>query len=88
MRSLASPHPFLGATALAVEARVVLASAVFLMVQFVVGDMEFRLLGGERAVWECRFLSGFPSYLVASRAGAHRAPVVDIFVITQLMFPQ
>ena len=64
VRGLASPHPFLGATPLAVEARVVLASAVFFLVQFVVGDMEwcgfFRLLGGERGVWECRLLSGFP----------------------------
>ena len=51
----ASPHPFLGATPHATEARVVLASAVFFLVQFVVGDMEwfgfFWLLGGERGVW-------------------------------------
>ena len=52
MRGLASPHPFLGAASLAIEARAVLASAVFFLVQFVVGDMEwcgfFWLLGGER----------------------------------------
>ena len=46
----------------------------------------FRLLGGECGVWECRFLSGLPSYSVASGAGAHRAPVVDVSVIIQLMF--
>ena len=66
-----------------------LASAVFL-VQFVVGDMEwcgfFRLLGGERGVWECRFLSGPPFYSEASVAGAHRAPVMDVPVIIQLKF--
>ena len=42
--------------------------------QFVVSDMEwfgfFRLLGGERGVWECRLLSGLPSYSAASGAGA------------------
>ena len=52
VRGLASPHPFLGATPLASEARAVLASAVFFLVQFVVGDMDwcgfFWLLGGER----------------------------------------
>ena len=57
-----------------------------------VEDMEwfgfFRLLGGERGVWECRLLSGLPSYSVASGAGAHRAPVVDVSVIIQLMFLQ
>ena len=72
VRRLASPHPFLGGTPLAIEARVVLASAVFFLVQFVVGDMEwfdfFRLLGAQRGVWECRFLSGLPSYLVARRS--------------------
>ena len=54
VRGLASPHPFLGTTPLAVEARVVLASAVFFLVQFVVGDMEWAWLlqvaGGERGV--------------------------------------
>ena len=46
MRGLASPHTFLGATALSVEARVVLASAVFFLVQFVVGDMEWLASSG------------------------------------------
>ena len=36
---LASPHPFLGATHLAVEVRVVLASSVFFLVLFVEGDV-------------------------------------------------
>ena len=92
VRGSVFPHPFLGATPLAVEARVVLASAVFFLVQFVVGNLEwdgfFRLLGGERGVWECRLLSGFPSYSEASGAGAHRAPVVDVPVIIQLVFLQ
>ena len=48
---LGIPSPFLGATPLAIQARAVLASAVFFLVQFVVGDMEwcgfFWLLGGE-----------------------------------------
>ena len=48
----------------------------------------FRLLGGERGVWECRFLSGLPFYSVASGAGGHRAPVMDVSVIIQLMFLQ
>ena len=65
----------------------VLASAVFFLVQFVVGDMEW-FLGGERGVWECRFLSGLPSYSVASGAGAHRAPVTDVSMFIQLMFLQ
>ena len=86
MIGLASPHPFLSATPLAVE-----ASAVFSLVQFVVGDMEwfgfFRLPGGERGVWECRLLSGLPSSSEASGAGAHRAPVMDVPVILQLQAP-
>ena len=40
VRGLASPHSLLGATPLAIDAKVVLASAVFFLVQFVVGDME------------------------------------------------
>ena len=64
MRGLASPHPFLGATPLAVEARVVLASAVFSLVQFVVGDMEwfgfFWLLSGERGAGSAVFSLVFP----------------------------
>ena len=47
VRGLASPRPFLGGTPLAVEARVVLVSAVFFLVQFVVatwsGDFEAGL---------------------------------------------
>ena len=91
MRGLASPHPFLGATALAVEARVVLASAVFFIVQFVVGDMEWlasSVAGWRTWWWECRLLSGLPSYSVASGAGAPRASVMDVSVIIQLMFLQ
>ena len=48
----------------------------------------FRLLGGERGMWEFRLLSGLPSYSVASGAGAHRALVVDVPVIIQLTFLQ
>ena len=48
----------------------------------------FRLLRGERGVWECRLLSGLPSYSVASGAGAHRALVMGVSVIIQLMFLQ
>ena len=44
VRGMASPHPFLGATPLAGEARVVLAGAVFFLVQFVVGDVEWDWL--------------------------------------------
>ena len=84
---MASPHPFFGA-----KARVVLASAVFSLVQFVVGDIEwfcfFRLLGGERGAWECRLLSGLPSFSEASGEGAYRASVVDVLVIIQLKFLQ
>ena len=92
VRGLVSPHPFLGATPLAVEARVVLASAVFFLCSSLWASWSgigfFWLLGGERGACECRLLSGLPTYSDASGAGAHRTPVMDVPVIIQLKFLQ
>ena len=74
VRGLASPHPFLGAILLVVEARVVLASAVFFLVQFVVGDMEWAWL---------LLVAGWRTWYLERRL---LAAVVDVSVIMQLKF--
>ena len=88
VRGLASPHTFLGATPLGDKSGAVEC-----------GLLPGAVCGGRHGVvwlllvagwptwcWECRLLSGHPSYSEASGAGAHRAPVMDVSVILQLKF--